>query len=129
MRSYIKIYGPPVYDALKELEKIAIQMPQVTMMNTIIEFQPSKLLGEEPYDYFATTFKPKGQRILTFEGLEVTKESLIKSISRSGARVGEYDFYFEWEKKPTMKDLNELIKRIDKALKPLGCKYTITTIR
>lgn len=118
MRSYIKIYGPPVYDALKELEKIAIQMPQVTMMNTIIEFEPSFMHGEEPLDYFST-----------FSGVEVTKESVKKIISRSGARVGEYDFYFEWAKNPTMKDLNELIKRIDKALKPLGCKYTITTIR
>ena len=120
MRSYIKIYGPPVYDALKELEKIAIQMPQVTMMNTIIEFQPSKLLGEEPYDYFATTFKPKGPRILTFEGLEVTKESLIKSISRSGARVGEYDFYFEWEKKTYHERLERTNKKDRQSVKTTG---------
>jgi len=79
LRSYIKIYGPPVYDALKELEKIAIQMPQVTMMNTIIEFEPSFMHGEEPLDYFST-----------FSGVEVTKESIkkiIKSLEKIGIKV------------------------------------------
>jgi hypothetical protein len=38
MRSYIKIYGPPVYEAIRALEKIAFKMPEVSIMDTIIEF-------------------------------------------------------------------------------------------
>lgn len=36
MRCLIKIYGPPVLRAIKTLEKIAIDMPEVCIMDTII---------------------------------------------------------------------------------------------
>jgi hypothetical protein len=29
MISYVKLYGPLIYDAIKELEKIAVGMPEV----------------------------------------------------------------------------------------------------
>jgi len=48
-------------------------------------------------------------------------------ISKSGESLGEYDFFFEWFTEPSMAQLNELIDRIEKALAPLGCQYTITT--
>lgn len=37
MRSYIKLYGPPVYKAIKTLESIAIDMPEVCIMDPIIQ--------------------------------------------------------------------------------------------
>jgi len=41
--------------------------------------------------------------------------------------MGDFDFVFHWAKEPDEKQLRELIGRIDKALKGLGCRYTITT--
>jgi len=117
MISYIKLYGPPVYDAIKELEKIAINMPEVCIMSTtyvgsIPDFQDP----ETRYSYFPDVSMS-----------EITKERCDTIISKSGEKLGEYDFFFEWFKKPTMDELNDLLKKVDKALDPLGTRYTITT--
>jgi hypothetical protein len=48
-------------------------------------------------------------------------------VSKSGQRLGDYDFFFEWFREPTVDELNSLIQRIDDVLKPLGVKYTITS--
>jgi len=48
-------------------------------------------------------------------------------ISKSGERLGEYDFFYEWFTEPKLDQLNGLIEKIDEALTPLGCRYTITT--
>ncbi len=58
---------------------------------------------------------------------EVSEERCENIISKSGEKLGDHDFFFEWFKKPNMNELNELIKKIDTALKPLGTQYTITT--
>jgi len=50
MKSFIKIYGPPVLKAIKTLEKVSIGMPEVCIMDTIIA-QSGPLLDmryEEP---------------------------------------------------------------------------------
>jgi len=49
-----------------------------------------------------------------------------KIISKSGEKLGDYDF-FGWFKTPTLDELNNMIRMIDKTLAPLGCKYTITS--
>lgn len=126
MKSFIKIYGPPVLKAIKTLEKVSIDMPEVCMMDTIIA-QSGPLLDmryEEPrgtggawtIDYFGSLGK-------------ISVERCGKIISKSGESLGEYDFFFEWFTKPTTDQVNELIEKIDETLTPLGCKYTITTER
>jgi hypothetical protein len=51
-----------------------------------------------------------------------------KIIADAKQIVGENDFMFEWvEKKPTLKQLENLIERIDNALSELGVLYTIKT--
>lgn len=117
MRSYIKIYGPPVVKAIKALEKVAIDVPEVCIMNTFIES-------------YMPTFDSRMGAMGYFAGLgEISVERCDKIISRSGEMLGEHDFYFEWFKKPSMAELNNLMEKIDEALTPLGCKYTITTRR
>jgi hypothetical protein len=37
MKSYVKIVGPPLLEAIKALEKMAIDMPEVCIMDTVIE--------------------------------------------------------------------------------------------
>ena len=116
--SFIKIYGPPLLKSIKELEKIAVDMPEVCIMNTSIAWGPPSA-GEYETDvmgYFA------GRGIS-----EITTERCSNIISKSGQKLGEYDFFFEWFTEPTMEQLNQLIEKIDESLAPLGCKYTITT--
>ena len=117
MKSYIKIYGPPVLKAIKALQKIAIDMPEVSIWDTTIEAMP----GAIDYDF----------EVAYFTGVNVVsglpEKRCGKIISKSGEKVGEYDFYFEWFKDPDQKELHNLIEKIDDALGTLGCKYTITT--
>ena len=115
MKSYVKIFGPPLLKAIRALERIAIDMPQVCIMDTMID------------STLPTLNKPEGV-INYFSAFgELSKERCDKIISKSGERLGEYDFYFEWFKSPTDVGVNQLIEKIDEALAPLGVKYTITT--
>lgn len=114
--SFIKIYGPPILKAIRELEKIAVEMPEVRLMDTIIMHSENyEDLISEPQSYFSS---------IPVE-IEVKRTSNI--ISDSGIKLGDHDFYFEWITEPSMDQLNNLIEKIDAALAPLGCRYTITT--
>lgn len=115
MKSYIKIYGPPVLKAIKALEKVAIDMPEVCIMDTIIMSDIHTLTAQEEAESY---FSALG---------EIPIERCSKIISKSGESLGEYDFFFEWFKKPTTEQLNNLIEKIDDALESFGCRYTITT--
>lgn len=115
MRSLIKIYGPPTMKAIRELQKIALDMPEVCIMDTVIS-------QDMPY------FDTLEGTMSYFGGLgTVTAERCGNLISKSGFSLGDHDFYFEWFTDPNVDQLNDLIEKIDEALTPLGCKYTITT--
>ncbi len=103
MRSYIKLYGPPIVKAIKALEKMAIDNPKVCISDIFIV--PSQLFP------FPTVI---GERCNTI-------------ISKEKEMLGEYDFFFEWFKEPTMEDYEKLLSAIDETLNPLGCKYSVTT--
>jgi hypothetical protein len=129
MKSYIKIYGPPLLKSLKALEKVAIDLPEVCIMNHSIAASVS-LPGAGIDDVITsdTTLDSIGGVMTFFGGPEAISEERCGSIiSKSGESLGEFDFYFEWFKKPSMAELNDLIGMIDEALEPLGVKYTITT--
>ena len=119
--SYIKIYGPPVLKAIKELEKIAVDMPEVCIMDTVMAGVPDYSTAFSDPDFTSNYFSQ------TLGSVEFEVERCGTIISKSGEKLGEYDFFFEWFTEPTMEQLNELIEKIDEALTPLGCKYTITT--
>jgi len=115
MRSYIKIYGPPIVKAIKTLEMIGVNMPEVCIWNTTLETMMTVPMTEaEEASYFSWIE-------------ELPEKRCGKIISKSGEKTGEYDFYFEWFKNPNNEELNKLIEKIDERLAPLGCKYTITT--
>jgi hypothetical protein len=117
VKSYIKIYGPPILKAIRELEKVAIDSPEVCIMDTVIDAGGPQFNTQEG---IADFFGGAG---------DITVERCSNIISKSGESLGEYDFFFEWFVDPTMDQLNELIGNIDKTLKPLKCMYTITTKR
>lgn len=62
-------------------------------------------------------------------GVVIPVKRCQKIISKHGIKLGEYDFFFEWHKKPETSQIKDLIGKIDEALKPLSCLYTITTKR
>ncbi|MBN2334161.1 hypothetical protein JXL21_01290 [Candidatus Bathyarchaeota archaeon] len=117
MRSYIKILGPPMLKSIRALERIAVDMPEVCIMDTVIVRDMPRSLAKDVGGYF------------TEAGIRVPVERCESIISKHGESLGKYDFFFEWSKPPTTDKLNTLIERIDEALTPLGCRYTITSKR
>ena len=115
MKSYIRIYGPPLLEAIRVLEKIAVNMPEVCIMDTMIEFSmPQFNTANGIMNYFSSIGGVPEKRCGTI-------------ISKSGVKMGDFDFVFEWFKDPKMEQVNMLIEKIDEALAPLGVKYTIAT--
>ncbi len=119
MRSRIKIYGPPLAQALDELRKIAHEMPEVPLYYHYI-------LGRVPVSRSETAPLEDESKMVLGLG-ESFKAKTKPSIKEAHSVLGEDDFCFEWESDPTPEQLRTLIEKIDKALSPLGCKYTITT--
>ena len=86
MRSYIKIYGPPIDKAITELEGLANELPTIS------------------------------------------KGKISRGVVLSGEpMIGDFDFAFEWVKKPDETQVRYLIFNIDEALRDIGCRYTIVT--
>lgn len=126
MISYVKIYGPPLMKALKALEKVAVDMPEVCIMDTNI--QAALNMPGIPSYGAGGPFFDSSQGIMEFFGVDdIPEERCDTIISKSGETLGEYDFYFEWFTEPTMVQVEDLIKRIDEVLEPIGVKYTLTT--
>jgi hypothetical protein len=126
MKSYLKILGPPLSKAIKELEKIAIEMPQVCIMDQeILRDIPRSLARDlgEPVEYTDSVMGYFHRKT----GVRVTTERCNDIISDSGEALGEYDFFFEWFEKPNSEQIKDLINKIDNALEGLGCYYTIIT--
>ena len=116
MKSYIKIYGPPILKALDELEKVAAEMPGIS-------FYYHYILGFIPVG--KSTLPPLEEEPLYLgEKYKRTRSALV---SKSGHTLGDYDFFFEWAKEPDGEQLRNLIEKIEEVLTPLRCKYTITT--
>ncbi len=125
MISYVKIYGPPLMKALRALEKVAVDMPEVCIMS--VNIQAARDLPA------VSSYRAEGpslnnvQWATQYFGGSIPEERCDTIISKSGETLGEYDFYFEWFKKPDMAQVEDLIERIDEALTPIGVKYTLTT--
>ena len=128
MRSYIKIFGPPVLEAIRELEKLAVDMPGVCIMDHFIQKDLSPRIAREVGGSAVKTLNAPISGFFTERtGVVVSVERCQSIISKHGQKLGEYDFFFEWREEPEVSQLNDLIARIDEALKPLGCLYTIIT--
>ena len=126
MRSFIKILGPPLFETVRALEKIAVDIPQVCIMDTaILRDIPRSMARDigEPFEYPEYVMGFFNKRT----GVTIKTERCNDIISESGELLGEYDFFFEWFKEPSMEQLNQLMEKIDETLKPLGCLYTVTT--
>jgi len=128
MRSYIKIYGPPILEAIAALEKLAVDIPEVCIMDYVIQKDLSPKMAGDVGGSTVDTYSVSVPGFFTQRtGVVVPVKRCHSIISKHGQKLGEYDFFFEWYEEPETSQLNDLIRRIDDALKPLGCLYTITT--
>ena len=132
MKSYIKLYGPPITEAIKALRKVAVDFPEVCVMDSSIEASlgiggivgPGGIPGSGGQGALGSA-----EMVMTFFGGpdEISEERCDTIISKSGESVGKFDFYFEWFQKPSVSQIEDLIAKIDEALGSIGVRYTITT--
>jgi hypothetical protein len=113
LKALIRLYGPPYRKAIEVLEKIAVESPNVCLMNPL-------LLHADPYsqaiDWIYNYFKERGK--ISYERCN--------NILAEGKDLEGYDFVFLLKIEPTREYVDELINKIDEALKPLGTMYTLT---
>jgi hypothetical protein len=130
--SYIKIIGPPFLIAIKALEEIAVSLPEVCIMDTIITNEiPRSLAGDLGGRAMDSGFAndPRlaefAYRYFSSSGVVVNRERCQNIISSSGVSLGEYDFVFEWSKELSGSEYIDVVEKIDEKLSPLGCMYLI----
>lgn len=116
--SYIKIYGPPVLASIKALEAVAVDMSKATSL----KFSHKCL----PYPMQSNT-RDWDEYLKNMERMYVDCYEPVRLIIEGQQQLGEYDFVFQWTEKPSMKKIEDLLGKIDEALKDLGSRYTITT--
>jgi hypothetical protein len=114
MRSYVKLEGNAIKDGVKALENLALTMPEVCIMNSIIESQrPLFNTMTGTLEYFRVS------------GEEAMEKRCATIVSKSGVKLDGYDFVFEWFTNPNKEQADMLVKKIGEVLTPLGLKYTI----
>lgn len=126
MKSYVKIYGPPMGKAIAALRKVAIDTPEVCIMDTGLA-AALDLPGAGGVSGGALLDSVDGIQTF-FGGAEfISEERCDTIISKSGESLGKFDFYYEWFQKPTVAQIEYLISKIDEALADVGVRYTLTT--
>lgn len=111
MKSYVRVCGPAIAEALRALGKIAAESPEVLSYCDTLTPVPSGC------ELLRSCFTSIPVEIPTRR-----EAKLVRLISK-----GDNDFFFEWARNPTQKELEDLTSRINEALAPLGCKYIIVT--
>jgi hypothetical protein len=133
-RTFIKILGPPIVEAIRKLEKVAIESPDFCIMNTIIAQNIPHSLARDVGGVRSISHRMRDPIITEYAlnyfkgsaGVVLNEEQCEKILSGSPTLLGDYDFFFEWNKEFNHRDFNDLLENIDEALTPLGCLYTIT---
>lgn len=120
VKSYVKIYGPPMTKAIKALEAVAVEMSkaiEVKFSHRCIPYP--RFMQSNTADY--------GQYLKNMQRTYVDCYEPVKIISEAHQMLGEYDFFFDWTENPRINQIEELLGKIDSALGKLGCYYTMTT--
>ena len=104
---------------MRALEKIAVDMPEVSIYSSLLAINPAV-----PFDRREIQMYWDRSAVIS---PDISIARKMKLISKHGVTIGEYDFFFEWATDPNWEQVENLIDKIDKALTPLGCRYTITT--
>jgi len=119
-KTYVRIYGPPLMKALQALEGVAVEMSkerEVKFSHKCIPY-PTRLQADNR-DWNNYLNNLKNTYVDCYEPAKI--------ISDAHQTLGDHDFMFEWAEKPTLKQLESLIEKIDAALGGIGVHYTLTT--
>jgi hypothetical protein len=120
VKSYVRIYGPPLLKAIKTLEGVAVEMSnktQVKFSHKCVPY-PTRLQSDRN-DWNAY-----------LKNMQKTYKDCYepeKIISDASMTLGDYDFVFEWTSKPSIVQVEDLIAKVDVALADVGVMYTLTT--
>ena len=128
MKSYVKIYGPPMGKAILALRKVALDMTEVCIMDSgIVAALDIPSVGGGPVSGGSTLDSMEG--IQTFFGgaASISDERCGTIISKGSESLGKFDFFYEWFQKPSVSQVEDLMGKIDEALEGVGVRYTLTT--
>lgn len=120
VKSYVRIYGPPLLKAIRALEGVAVEMSnktQVKFSHKCVPY-PNRLQSD------------KNDWNTYLRNLQNTYKDCYepeKIISEASMTLGDHDFVFEWTSKPSLAQIEELINKIDAVLGEVGVQYTLTT--
>ncbi|MCW4051562.1 MAG: hypothetical protein NWE89_17720 [Candidatus Bathyarchaeota archaeon] len=120
VKTYVRIYGPPLMKAIKSLEGVAVEMSkavEVKFSHKCIPYPTRMQSDKNDWNNYLKQMKN------TYRDCYEPQ----KIISDASMTLGDYDFVFEWTEKPGMKKVQNLIKKIDDALTGVGVHYTMTT--
>lgn len=114
MRTFIKLESQ-VNEGLKVLEKLALEMPEVCIMDTYIQSEaPIFNTQTGVMNYFAAEGETMEKRCATI-------------ISKSGIKLTGYDFVYEWFVEPSKTQYEMVMNKIKDILTPMGIKYKVMT--
>ncbi len=120
VKSYVRIYGPPLLKAIKTLEGIAVEMSNTTEVKFSHKCVPYPTrLQSSKNDWNAYL---KNMQKVYKDCYEPEK-----ILSDASMTLGDYDFVFEWTSKPSIAQIENLISKVDAALAGVGVMYTLTT--
>ena len=120
VKSYIRIYGPPLLKAIKVLEGVAVDMSNKTEVKFSHKCVPYPTrLQSDKNDWNAYLNNMKKTYTDCYEPEKI--------ISDASMTLGDYDFVFDWTSKPSIAKIEDLIAVVDTALAEVGVLYTMTT--
>jgi hypothetical protein len=120
VKSYIRIYGPPLLKAIKVLEGVAVDMSNKTEVKFSHKCVPYPTrLQSDKNDWNAYLKNMQKTYTNCYEPEKI--------LSDASMTLGDYDFVFEWTSKPSIAKIEDLIAVVDTALAEVGVLYTMTT--
>ena len=120
VKSYIRIYGPPLLKAIKVLEGVAVDMSNKTEVKFSHKCVPYPTRLQSDKNDWNTYIKNMQK---TYKDCYEPE----KILSDASMTLGDYDFVFEWTSKPSIAKIEDLIAKVDSALAEVGVLYTLTT--
>jgi len=119
-KSYVRIYGPPLLKAIRALEGVAVDMAkkiEVKFSHKCVPYPTRMQSDRNDWNSYLKNMQKTYKDCYEPE----------KLLSDSSMTLGDYDFVFEWTSKPSLKQIEDLIEKIDEALADVGVMYTLTT--
>jgi hypothetical protein len=119
-KSYVRIYGPPLLKAIRVLEGVAVEMSnktQIKFSHKCVPYPTRMQSDKNDWNSYLKNMQKTYQDCYEPE----------KIISDASMTLGDYDFMFEWTSKPSIKQVEDLIAKVDTALGDVGVLYTLTT--